>query len=120
MLQQAIHLLQLSTVELHELVQKELEDNPLLEETPPDADQTDPDLPLDSAAVLFRPPEERGLGQREETEETRFESFGGTLTSLADHLDEQLRLTVVESDVRAAAEEIIGMNRPGFPGGSIA
>ena len=36
MLQQAIHLLQLSTVELQELLQKELEENPLLEEAPPD------------------------------------------------------------------------------------
>ena len=36
MLQQAIHLLQLSTVELQELLQKELQENPLLEEAPPD------------------------------------------------------------------------------------
>ena len=36
MLQQAIHLLQLSTIELQDLLQKELEENPLLEEAPPD------------------------------------------------------------------------------------
>src|SRR5262245_59969206 len=36
MLQQAIHLLQLSAVELQELLQKELQENPLLEEAPPD------------------------------------------------------------------------------------
>ena len=35
MLQQAIHLLQLSTLELQDLLQKELEENPLLEEAPP-------------------------------------------------------------------------------------
>ena len=36
LLQQAIQLLQLSTLELQELVQKELLENPLLEEQPPD------------------------------------------------------------------------------------
>jgi RNA polymerase sigma-54 factor len=140
MLQQAIHLLQLSTVELQELLQKELQENPLLEEAPPDdapgpegdgegqgetavespraetppetatpeAGEAAPDLPFDISEVIFGPPEERSLVQQEEHEDTRFENFVGTPTSLADHLDEQLRLTVVEPDVRAAAEEIIG------------
>jgi RNA polymerase sigma-54 factor len=140
MLQQAIHLLQLSTVELQELLQKELQENPLLEEAPPDEapgpegdgetqgeaapdaprvettpapatsepGEAAPDLPFDISEVIFGPPEERSLVQQEEQEETRFENFVGTPTSLADHLDEQLRLTVVEPDVRAAAEEIIG------------
>jgi RNA polymerase sigma-54 factor len=135
MLQQAIHLLQLSTVELQELLQKELEENPLLEEAPPDdapgpeaaaepesppaeaapetaapevGEAAAPDLPFDISEVIFGPPEERTLVQQEEHEETRFENFVGTPTSLANHLDEQLRLTVVEPDVRAAAEEIVG------------
>jgi RNA polymerase sigma-54 factor len=137
MLQQAIHLLQLSTVELQELLQKELQENPLLEEAPPDdapgpdgdgegqgetavetpraevapeasASEAAPDLPFDISEVIFGPPEERTLVQQEEHEETRFENFVGTPTSLADHLDEQIRLTAVEPDVRAAAEEIIG------------
>ena len=138
MLQQAIHLLQLSTVELQELLQKELEENPLLEEAPPDdapgpegdgqgeavpegpraeaapematseAGDAAPDLPFDISEVIFGPPEERSLVQQEEHEDTRYENFVGTPTSLADHLDEQLRLTVVEPDVRVAAEEIIG------------
>jgi RNA polymerase sigma-54 factor len=137
MLQQAIHLLQLSTIELQDLLQKELEENPLLEEAPPDdapgpegdgegqgeaavetpraetapetvASEAAPDLPFDISEVIFGPPEERTLVQQEEHEETRFENFVGTPTSLADHLDEQIRLTVVEPDVRAAAEEIIG------------
>jgi RNA polymerase sigma-54 factor len=135
MLQQAIHLLQLSTVELQELLQKELEENPLLEEAPPDdapdpeaaaepesppaevapesaapevGEPAAPDLPFDISEVIFGPPEERTLVQQEEHEETRFENFVGTPTSLADHLDEQLRLTPVEPDVHAAADEIIG------------
>ncbi len=140
MLQQAIHLLQLSTIELQDLLQKELEENPLLEEAPPDdspgpegdgegqgetaietprvetapevvapeAGEAAPDLPFDISEIIFGPPEERTLVQQEEHEETRFENFVGTPTSLADHLDEQIRLTVVEPDVRAAAEEVIG------------
>jgi RNA polymerase sigma-54 factor len=135
MLQQAIQLLQLSVVELQEVVQKELQENPLLEEAPPEeapspepeaepepprAEATTPevaatdgrsevpDLPFDISEVIFGPPEERTLVQQEEHEETRFENFIGTPTSLADHLDEQLRLAVVEPDVRSAAEEIIG------------
>src|SRR5262249_37040717 len=140
MLQQAIHLLQLSTVELQELLQKELQENPLLEEAPPEdapgpegdgesqgeaapdgprgeatpapatseAGEAPVDLPFDISEVIFGPPEERSLVQQEEQEETRFENFVGTPTSLADHLDEQLRLTVVEPAIRAAAEEIIG------------
>src|SRR5262245_1268087 len=134
MLQQAIQLLQLSTVELQELMQKELQENPLLEEAPPEdapdpeapaetgnlrieavpdtpapsPTEAAPDLPFDISEVIFGPPEERTLVQQEEHEETRFENFVGTPTSLADHLDEQLRLTVVEADVRTVANEIVG------------
>src|SRR5262245_15272657 len=103
MLQQAIHLLQLSTVELPDVIQQELEENPLLEKAPPD-DAPDPeapaeaeagttrldvtpespvpevadgapDLPFDISEVIFGPPEERTLVQQEEHEETRFENF---------------------------------------------
>ena len=74
----------------------------------PEAVEVAPDLPFDISEVIFGPPEERSLVQQEEHEETRFENFVGTPTSLADHLDEQLRLTVIEPDVRMAAEEIIG------------
>ncbi len=133
MLQQAIQLLQLSTIELQELLQKELTENPMLEETPTDeppppepaadtpaldatpADapaSTDavetPDLPFDLTEIMFGPPDERTLVQQEQHEETRFENFVGTTTSLSDHLYDQLRLSVVDPDVQLAAEEIIG------------
>ena len=133
MLQQAIQLLQLSTLELQEVLQKELTENPLLEVTPteegtapeaptepvmpdvlpPDAPAVAeaaevPDLPFDLTEIIFGSSEERTLVEQEDREETRFENFVGTTTSLADHVDEQLRLTVVEPDVRAAADEIIG------------
>jgi RNA polymerase sigma-54 factor len=133
MLQQAIQLLQLSTIELQELLQKELTENPMLEEspaeegpapepapeaptldaTPPDAPATTeapevPELPFDLTEIMFGPPDERTLVQQEQHEETRFENFVGGTTSLADHLDEQLRLSVAETEVRLAGEEIIG------------
>ena len=53
MLQQAIHLLQLSTVELQELLQKELQENPLLEEAPPD-DAPDPEAPVEADSPARR------------------------------------------------------------------
>jgi RNA polymerase sigma-54 factor len=134
MLQQAIQLLQLSTIELQELLQKELTENPMLEESPveegpapepvadaptaeappsdaPAATETAPeapDLPFDLTEIMFGPPDERTLVQQEQHEETRFENFVGGTTSLADHLFEQLRLSVSEGDVRQAADEIIG------------
>jgi RNA polymerase sigma-54 factor len=133
MLQQAIQLLQLSTVELQELLQKELTENPVLEEAPAEeeaaapepggeaappapaepaapepAPDSGPDLPFDISEVMFGPPEERSLVQQEEHEDTRIENFLGSAASLADHLAEQLRLSTVEPDVREAAEYVIG------------
>src|SRR5207244_6467095 len=49
LLQQAIQLLQLSTLELQEVVQKELLENPLLEEVAPETDNT-PDAPASPEA----------------------------------------------------------------------
>ena len=47
LLQQAIQLLQLSTLELQDVVQKELLENPLLEEVTPDTPETPPaDAPV--------------------------------------------------------------------------
>ena len=43
LLQQAIQLLQLSTLELEQVVRKELEENPLLEEVPTEPNPTPPD-----------------------------------------------------------------------------
>src|SRR5262249_54557206 len=79
-------------------------DAPAATETAPEA----PDLPFDLTEIMFGPPDERTLVQQEQHDETQFENFAGASTSLADHLDEQLRLWVSEADVRLAAEEIIG------------
>jgi len=136
LLQQAIQLLQLSTLELQEVVQKELLENPLLEEVPPDNAETpespaatetpttpgpepivDPpapserqtdDLPFDLTAVMFDDHEERSLVQQEDREDLPFENIVRSATSLTDHLDEQLRFATEDSVARRIGTEIIG------------
>ena len=138
LLQQAIQLLQLSTLELQEVVQKELLENPLLEEVPPEtqdtpaeepatpeatpaptAEQVAPEppapterqtdeLPFDLTAVMFDEPEERSLVAQEEREDLPFENMLRTVASLADHLEEQLRFATEDPAARRIGAEIIG------------
>jgi RNA polymerase sigma-54 factor len=138
LLQQAIQLLQLSTLELQEVVQKELLENPLLEEVPTDNSEapeapTTPseppaptveqvaapepppttegktdDLPYDPFEVMFDSREERSLVAQEEREDLPFENMLRSTSSLSDHLDEQLRLAIEDPRERRIGEEIIG------------
>jgi RNA polymerase sigma-54 factor len=138
LLQQAIQLLQLSTLELQEVVQKELLENPLLEEvspetgdpaegpptpdpvgsTAPEAPPPEPppstserqtdDLPFDLTAVMFDDHEERSLVAQEDREELPFENIVRSVSSLTDHLDEQLRFATEDPVVRQLGTEIIG------------
>ncbi|OLD68839.1 MAG: RNA polymerase sigma-54 factor [Candidatus Rokubacteria bacterium 13_1_20CM_70_15] len=134
LLQQAIQLLQLSTLELQEVVQKELLENPLLEEMPVDAGEATPsaeatpaptvepitvdppptaerqtdDLPFDPISVLFDEPEERSLVAQEEREDLPFENMVRSVSSLADHLEEQLRFVTEDPAARRIGAEIIG------------
>ncbi len=134
LLQQAIQLLQLSTIELQEVVQRELLENPLLEETPetpesPEGTSTETaaappqpprpettvaddrqadDLPFDITAVMFDNGPEPSLVAQEDREELPFENLARTSTSLADHLEEQLRFATEDPRHRRIGEEIIG------------
>ena len=137
LLQQAIQLLQLSTLELQEVVQKELLENPLLEELPPEtaeasdaataadgtptptAEATSPeppspaerktdDLPFDVNQIMFDDHEERSLVAQEDREELPFENLARPSTSLADHLEEQLRFVSEDPHERRIGTEIIG------------
>jgi RNA polymerase sigma-54 factor len=133
LLQQAIQLLQLSTLELQEVVQKELLENPLLEEVPaespegsagepasptPEPEPAEPppvdgsprreDLPFDVSQVIFDEGEERSLVAQEEHEEVPFENLVRSTSSLADHLEEQLRLATDDAATRRIGLEIIG------------
>ncbi len=138
LLQQAIQLLQLSTIELQEVVQKELLENPLLEEvapetqdapadgpptpeappaptveplaveTPMPTERQTDDLPFDLTAVMFDDHEERSLVAQEEREELPFENMVRSVLSLADHLEEQLRFATEDPVDRRIGAEIIG------------
>ena len=141
LLQQAIQLLQLSTLELQEVVQKELLENPLLEELPetpetpetpegqstaesPTTPTTEPitpeipprenderatdDLPFDLNAVMFDDHEERSLVAQEDRDDLPFENMVRSVSSLADHLEEQLRFATEDPTVRHIGAEIIG------------
>src|SRR6266567_465345 len=128
LLQQAIQLLQLSTLELEQVVRKELEEHPLLEELPEERQEVDgeaapataadgtelapapaptepasketssvdgeraDDLPFDLTSAVFDQQDERTPVSTEEREDLPFENLGRTATSLAEHLEEQLRL----------------------------
>jgi RNA polymerase sigma-54 factor len=135
LLQQAIQLLQLSTLELQEVVQKELLENPLLEEVPTEPPETPaaPDapaapaaeaapvepvpverergtdeLPFDLNAVMFDDQEERSLVAQEDRDELPFENMVRSHSSLADHLEEQLRFASEDPTIRRIGAEIIG------------
>jgi RNA polymerase sigma-54 factor len=137
LLQQAIQLLQLSTLELQEVVQKELLENPLLEEvaetgetpegqpageapttptaepvvpeTPPrDSERGTDELPFDLTAVMFDDHEERSLVAQEDRDELPFENMVRSVSSLSDHLEEQLRFATEDPVVRQIGAEIIG------------
>jgi RNA polymerase sigma-54 factor len=132
-LQQAIELLQLSTADLQQVVQNELLENPLLEESTDSGDSPDGgisaaspdlpsevsleatgpreppshDLPFDVTAVGDDGPSDRSLVAEEEREQP-FEGALHTVDSLSDHLDEQLRLSTDDSLVRRVGRAIIG------------
>ncbi len=137
LLQQAIQLLQLSTLELQEVVQKELLENPLLEELPETPEATDgqpaneatptpttepitpevppresergtDDLPFDLTAVMFDDHEERSLVAQEDRDDLPFENMVRSVSSLTDHLEEQLRFATEDPVVRQIGSEIIG------------
>src|SRR6267143_3796038 len=144
LLQQAIQLLQLSTLGLEQVVRKELEENPLLEELPEEKQEVDgegapataadgtelapapappeppsketasvdgeraDDLPFDLTSAVFDQQDERTPVSTEEREDLPFENLGRTATSLAEHLEEQLRLASADPRRVAIGEAIIG------------
>lgn len=131
-LQQAIQILQLSTLELQQWVQKELLDNPLLEESPeptsedpvsepePEASSEDvpepplvdalvrDELPFDVSLMGDHGPHERSLVAEEEREEQPIENTLRTVGSLAEHLEQQLRLATEDPERLAVGQAIIG------------
>jgi RNA polymerase sigma-54 factor len=78
-----------------------------IEPSPTSERQTD-DLPFDLTAVMFDDHEERSLVAQEDREELPFENIVRSVSSLTDHLDEQLRFTMEDPLHRRIGSEIIG------------
>ena len=107
-LQQSIKLLQLSTIELNQEIERALLENPLLERE----EDTHADAETDSAQADDAPPETTGeadstfdnasdyinvssgsTSQRDDDDDNDFQSFHGAEITLHEHLDQQVALT---------------------------
>ncbi|NLV22394.1 MAG: RNA polymerase factor sigma-54 [Syntrophomonadaceae bacterium] len=116
-LRQAIAMLQMSTLELGEYVQNELENNPFLEEK--DTDDTDEigneaELPNDAESdnkseELLEYYNDRDIGLTvTDIEDKSFDSFISKSPSLYDHLQFQLHMTICNEKDLTIGEYIIG------------
>lgn len=139
-LQMAIKLLQLSRLELVEMVRQEMENNPTLEET----ENIEPAEELQTAAAEAGPNQEVSITEKfderldwhhymdeysstgkvhfesETRESPNYEAFTASKTSLADHLRWQLLMTQPSSEEEMIGSIIIGnLNRFGFMADSI-
>ncbi len=138
-LQMAIKLLQLSRLELMDMIRQELEENPALEEiqetaaeeTATDPGEVEPPAEADAQEVTIeeRIPDDidwsnyieeynvpgRISHETEDRETPRFESFIAERKSLSDHLLWQLLMTVPSPEEERIASLIIGnLNRDGY------
>jgi hypothetical protein len=78
------------------------------ETTTVDSERAD-DLPFDLSSVIFDQADERTPVSTETREDLPFENLGGNeVTSLADHLSEQLRLATDDPDTLSIGMAIIG------------
>jgi RNA polymerase sigma-54 factor len=75
---------------------------------PPTSERQTDDLPFDLTAVMFDDHEERSLVAQEDREELPFENIVRSVSSLTDHLDEQLRFSIEDPLQRRIGSEIIG------------
>ena len=117
--QQSLQLLQTPALELHNLLQSELQTNPVLEEeppaelteaSPPDTDESDsPEADSDWPIAAARPDRPK-LDPKQAILESTVRP-----ESLSEHLESQLALAVASPELRASALEIIGnLDEDGF------
>ena len=118
--QQSLQLLQTPALELQNLLQSELQTNPVLEEEAPPAELAespasgtdDPDYPEVDAdwPVASHRPDRPKLDPKQAILESTIRP-----ESLSEHLESQLALAAVSPELRAAATEIIGsLDEDGF------
>lgn len=116
-LRQAIAILQMSTLELSEYIQKELEENPFLDEREPEEvperEREDQEAEAEANSTLeqwieFHHDRDSAYMPQEKEEEKSLENFITSRPSLIDHLEFQLRMvTRDELDLRIG-EYLIG------------
>src|SRR5262249_48824098 len=123
--QLAFELLQMSAAELEEAIERETEQNPLLERVdgrsdpagaervspePGNAERSDGDGDDRGFDPRLLPDHrgERSLVAMETPEEERFDGVPARAPSLADHLEAELRLATDDADTRRLAIDIIG------------
>ncbi|HPT69062.1 MAG TPA: RNA polymerase sigma-54 factor, partial [Syntrophomonas sp.] len=118
-LRQAIAMLQMSTLELGEYVQNELENNPILEEKDTDEseDNENNEVELPDTTETENKSEEEWLeyyNDRDiglsvaDVEDKSFDSFISKSPSLYDHLQFQLNMTICDRNDLKIGEYIIG------------
>ena len=129
-LQQSIKLLQLSTIELNQEIERFLLENPMLEreDQPPDTSGSPPqgessqeapsrdEAPTEERQESTTPDFEEGGDwssagssgtSRDDEDDTDFQEFQAAETSLREHLDQQLALTPLSDRDRALARFIV-------------
>jgi RNA polymerase sigma-54 factor len=115
-LRQAIAILQLSSLELSEVVEKELLENPVLEieDKEPGEFEEQQKEPVDSAmeymdwAEYFNDGRDIGYASSDHQERQNFEAFTPTVVSLEEHLEFQLFLAVLDTGARTVGKYLIG------------
>jgi len=119
-LRQAIAILQMSTLELTEYVQGELEENPVLEEKEPE--QAEPEEYVPEAETPETPKEEDhtedwleifndrdiGFKQREVEEEKSFDNYLTKRPSLYEHLEFQMQMACTDEEDLVIGTYIVG------------
>ena len=116
-LRQAIAILQLSSLELSEVVEKELLENPVLEIE--DKETGEPEETPDKAAAeaaadyfewaeYFGDGRDMGYTAPDRTEKQSFESYTPDSVSLEEHLEFQLYLAVLQPEARSIGRYLIG------------
>ncbi|MEN6349171.1 MAG: RNA polymerase factor sigma-54 [Syntrophomonas sp.] len=112
-LRQAIAILQMSTLELSEYIQKELAENPFLEEKEPEEPvdyekENEKDNSKLEDWLEYYNDRDIGLTQREKDEDKSFENFLTRRPSLYEHLEFQLHLTSKNEEDMIIGSYLIG------------
>jgi RNA polymerase sigma-54 factor len=121
-LQQAIKILQLSSLELKEYIQQQLETNPLIEEKEDDIEaniETNPSEDGENLILQLIKNVEYGRGEygynNDSDSDFSYENYVASHTTLKDHLFFQLHITIVPEQQRKIGEYIIeSLNDNGY------